>query len=439
MASAAPTPIFGAYERSFPVLALDHGHPLGPEGADEHVVARQAHEVRAIADRDLVDGLGGGRGGRGRRRRAGGGRGRLRGVSPLRRRRRARARAITPTAAASEQPGHDQRRGAGRAPLEHSCLRLRLKVSFGVLGRGRRRCRRGPRRGGHRGRLDRRRGALGDEPLALGGTPVDRRRDGGAAEVAGRRVALLRVLGQRALDHGVERGRDLGDEVGRLRRRLGQVRPEARLVAVAAERHDAGEREEQQAAERVDVRAGVDALAADLLRRDIVERPDPVAGLGRAGHAQRVLGQPEVGQIDVVLGGQEDIGGLDVAVHQTGRVGLVERRADLGHDPRRPLRVEVALAPHQAAHVVAGDVAHRDVGDPALVTRVVDRDHVRVIDRRRDLRLAHEPGPDRLILQQPGRDHLQRDRAVQRQLRRPVHDAHAAAPRDRLDAVAGED
>ena len=56
-----------------------------------------------------------------------------------------------------------------------------------------------------------------------------------------------------------------------------QLRPQLRVVAVALERHVAGEREVQDAAERVDVGAGVDPPAADLLRRDVVERADPPA------------------------------------------------------------------------------------------------------------------------------------------------------------------
>ena len=53
----------------------------------------------------------------------------------------------------------------------------------------------------------------------------------------------------------------------------------------ALERHAAGEREVQDAAERVHVGAGVDPAAADLLRRHVVERPDPLAGARPAAAA----------------------------------------------------------------------------------------------------------------------------------------------------------
>ena len=99
-------------------------------------------------------------------------------------------------------------------------------------------------------------GAGGDGALLLG----DRLARGGgerrAAEVAGRRVAVLGVLGQRALDHAVELGGHRR-ALGRARRRLVQVRAHRLRDGVAAERRLAGQRREQHAAERVDVRARV--------------------------------------------------------------------------------------------------------------------------------------------------------------------------------------
>ena len=108
-------------------------------------------------------------------------------------------------------------------------------------------------------------------------------------------VALRRVLGQRAGDHGVERG------VARhRRRRLGQVRPELALGGVERERHLAGERVEEHAAERVEVARRAVALAPDALGRDVVERADDVARAGVAGGLVERLDEPEVGQVRVV-------------------------------------------------------------------------------------------------------------------------------------------
>ena len=206
--------------------------------------------------------------------------------------------------------------------------------------------RRAPRRRGATARSGRRHGSAGGS------------RHRRAAEVAGRRIAVVRRLGERSRDHGVERGRHAASLDGR--RRLGQMRPQPRLVAFARERHPAGEHVEQHAAERVDVGARVDVAAADLLRRDVVERPDPVAGLRRARLERTWRVSPKSVRYAWSSPAEQHVGRLDVAVHEPGGVRGVERAGDLRDDPRRPLRRERALAPHERAQVVAGDVAHRD-------------------------------------------------------------------------------
>jgi len=125
-------------------------------------------------------------------------------------------------------------------------------------------------------------------------------------------------------------------------------------------------------------------------------------------------------------------------VDEAGGVRGVERGGDLADDPRRARRRERPLAADERADVVAVHEAHRDVRDALLLARVVDGDHVRVVDRGRDARLAQEPRAHVGVLDQRGRDHLHRHRALQRELPRAVHHAHAAAPGDRLDPVARE-
>ena len=54
------------------------------------------------------------------------------------------------------------------------------------------------------------------------------------------------------------------------------------------------------------------------------------------------------------------------------------------------------------------------------------------------MRLAHEPRPQLRVVDVRRVDQLQRDRPVERQLDRLVDDAHAAAPDQRDQAVAGD-
>ena len=88
----------------------------------------------------------------------------------------------------------------------------------------------------------------------------------------------------------------------------------------------------------------------------------------------------------------------------------------------RPVAVE------QVREVGAVDVAHRHVEVPVLLARRVDRDHVRVVDRGGDLALAPEARAELVVLGLLGRDHLQRDLALEALVERAVDDAHPAAP-----------
>ena len=194
--------------------------------------------------------------------------------------------------------------------------------------------------------------------------------------------------------------------------------PQLRLVALADVRRPAGEGVEEQAAERVHVRAGVHALAADLLGRDEVEGADPMPLARRSGFGQHVLREAEVRQVDVVALAEQHVRRLHVAMDEPGRVRGVERGRDLSDDRHSPGRGERALAADEGTHVVTRDEPHRDERHAVLFARVVHGDHVRVVGRGRRTRFAHEPAPHGGIVHQRGRDHLQCDRALQRELPR---------------------
>ena len=61
-----------------------------------------------------------------------------------------------------------------------------------------------------------------------------------------------------------------------------------------------------------------------------------------------------------------------------------------------------------------------------------------MLQRGGDAGLAHEAGAELVVVGPRRVDQLQRDRAVERQLHRLVDDAHAAAPDQRDQPVAGD-
>jgi hypothetical protein len=200
----------------------------------------------------------------------------------------------------------------------------------------------------------------------------------------------------------------------------------------------------QHAAERVDVGARVDLLAVDLLRRDVVHGAHEDAGAGQPAHRPGVLGEAEVRQVDVVgavlrlARHEQDVRRLDVAVDEIAPVRRGQRARDLADDRRRAIDVELLLGPQQRAQVAPLDVTHRHVEQPVSLPGVVDRDHVRVVDRAGEPRLAQEPFAERVVLQQVVGEDLQRDLAAHPDVLGEVDDRHAAARDDRLDPVTAE-
>ena len=92
----------------------------------------------------------------------------------------------------------------------------------------------------------------------------------------------------------------------------------------------------------------------------------------------------------MVLGAEQDVRGLDVAVHEAVGVRGIQRAADLRDDVRRPLGIQAALCAHERPQVGPVDVAHDDEQHALALARVVDGDHVRVLDRRGRLGLGDE-------------------------------------------------
>ena len=169
-------------------------------------------------------------------------------------------------------------------------------------------------------------------------------------------------------------------------------------VGLAEERHPSGEALVEHEAERVQVGAAVEPLAADLLGRQVLGRAHHhvVAGQVVAGRVE-ALGDAEVGEQHPAVGRDQDVAGLDVAVDQAGAVRGVERAGDAGADVHRELGAEPLLLVEQLAQALAVDELHHDGLAAVVVDRVVDGDDVRVVQLGDGDRLATEPlGHDRI-------------------------------------------
>ncbi len=194
----------------------------------------------------------------------------------------------------------------------------------------------------------------------------------------------------------------------------------------------------QNQAERIDVGALIDLLAGRLLRRHVGQRPDDRAGRGGERARRRRARDPEVGD-DRLLGVvDEDVGGLQIAVHDAHLV----RGAQAGHHLARKRQGssdgQLPFGREQTRQIGAVHERHRDVLDAVDLAEVVNADDVGVRDLAREHQLALEAALE-LLRRQRVRvrlDHLQRQR--QRQLRIPdvVDRAHPADAEQADDLIA---
>ena len=138
----------------------------------------------------------------------------------------------------------------------------------------------------------------------------------------------------------------------------------------------------------------------------------------------------------MVVGAEEDVRRLDVAVDQPGGVGRVERGGDLVEHGEHAWRVD-GLAAEQPPQVGAVDQGHVQVELPVDLAERVHRHHVRVPQPGGDPRLPSEPGHELGVHPGAG-EPFQGHHAPVDGVVRPVHGAHAALADQLSDAVRAE-
>ena len=210
------------------------------------------------------------------------------------------------------------------------------------------------------------------------------------------------------------------------------------------ERRRTGEQMKSRGGQRILVRAAVDVGTRQLLGRRVGHRPHRDIGLGDTADVGEVARYAEVRQQDSafpVLGvGEQDVGGLDVAVQQAAVVCVVERAGDGLQDgahlmDRHP--VPVALL-DQSGGIGPLDVVH---GNPELTVEfaaIVDADDVRVPQRCRKVGLAVEPLAELGIRGDRLGEHLDHVATGQPGVQCQIDLGHAAGAELPQDRVAGK-
>ncbi|VBA53131.1 hypothetical protein LAUMK191_02674 [Mycobacterium attenuatum] len=196
-------------------------------------------------------------------------------------------------------------------------------------------------------------------------------------------ITVFGVFGQRLGEHRVEvrQGRQaIADRRGR----CAQVLADHDGGVGMLERRRTGEQVKRRRCQRVLVGPPVEVLAHQLFGRGVGHGAHRHIGRGQPAGFAHPAGDPEVGQHDSTVRrvglGDQDVGGLDVAVQQPVFVGVVERlghrgddRGDLGAG--HPVGIPLAQQPH-GVHTV--DIVHVDPQLTVGFAPVVHRDDMRV-------------------------------------------------------------
>ncbi len=236
-----------------------------------------------------------------------------------------------------------------------------------------------------------------------------------------------------------------GQRVREGRGLLVEVLHQGRDLVLDEEGRLAGQQLVQDAAEGVEIGAGVHLLAEDLLGGHVARRADGHAGGGDGVRGARVvteqLREAEVHDLREVAPRarveQEDVAGLEVAVHDAGALGVEQGAAHLCADGRRARWGQGRLVGHELLERVPGEHLHRDEGGvrDLVHPELVDPHHVGARQAARGPRLLVEapevpPLGDVAVVQG-----LEGDHAVHAELGGEVDLPVAAGPDHALDSV----
>jgi hypothetical protein len=251
-------------------------------------------------------------------------------------------------------------------------------------------------------------------------------------------VAVGRPLFETFRDQLVEHGGDAGAPCRGGRGFLGHFRREDLLWTQALKRGDPREHLVAQDPEGIDVGPVVDVGVGRSLFGSHVDRcADRDSGRREAvgtGGLKHRFGHAEVGD-QRVPPGQQDVVGLDVAVHDSATVREGQGIGDLAQDPGGILDRQLALTAQSLAQGSAVDEWRDVIGGVRHLARIDEPEDVRVLEcgDRPDLKEkpfgAHGSG-------QLGFQDLDRDLAVVLQVLGEVDRGHAALAQLALEAVA---
>ena len=170
-------------------------------------------------------------------------------------------------------------------------------------------------------------------------------------------------------------------------------------------------------------------------------RTEDAAGKSEVGKVQ--LGDAEVGDFCAAFGGDENVGGLDIAVYDSLSMSVVERVGNFCGELQGPLQRKFFLARENSVQRFAVDELQDEIGIVIfqIFADIVDGDDARMLQASGGLRFAEKSFAEFLFFfwfMAAKQDGLDRDQAVDLRIARLIDDAHGAAAQFPEDLVASE-
>jgi hypothetical protein len=212
-------------------------------------------------------------------------------------------------------------------------------------------------------------------------------------------------------------------------------------VVVTGEGHLPGDQVVERRAQSIDVAAAVGVPGVDgLLIGHVGGGAEALAGAGQVAGVVGPLGQAQVAQLGHAGARGEDVVGLDVAVDDVARVGVLQAAGDVQGDVDGVADRQFAVLLEQQLGAGPVDVLQHQVvlAGGAVLADVQSADDVGVVEQDTGLGLAVEAVDVVLVAGQALAEHLEGDLAVVLAVVGQVNRAHATLAEAAQDAVLTE-
>ena len=188
-------------------------------------------------------------------------------------------------------------------------------------------------------------------------------------------------------------------------------------------------------AEGVEVAGAGGRMAESLLGADVVGRAEHLAVLGVPTGVEGA-GDAEVGELHDTVGPHEDVGRLDVTVHDASLVGDAERERGLAEDRANLARLERRALCEDLGQRLAVDELHDEEGQAVVLAVVEDRGDVGVQEAGGVHGLVTEAEGEEALVVGVGAHDLDRDAALEHVVDAGPDIGHAPGGDPLLEAVA---